>query len=92
MSASGWTNDTLKSLMDERDIRYSERFEAQQQAIKVSEANAEKWRASANEWRDAMNDRERNFVRKGENTWLLTAMITAIAGIGLLVTLSGHWK
>lgn len=73
---SGWTLTTLKQLMDERDRRYGEVSEAKERAISaalaaaekavhVAEINAEKWRMNANEWREAMNDRERNFLSKG---------------------------
>lgn len=39
---------------------------AQEKAVSLAEGNAEKWRASANEWRGAMDDREGNFVKVGE--------------------------
>ena len=59
MAGEKWTVETLKELFDrvliERDA-----------AIKIAEDNAEKWRASANEWRGAMNDRERQFLTKEE--------------------------
>jgi hypothetical protein len=45
---------------------------AQEKAVSVAEANSEKWRASANEWRGAMNDREGNFVKVGEYNLLLS--------------------
>lgn len=74
-SNQGWTLDTLKALMDERDKRYAEVAEAKERAVTaalaaaekavlIAEKNAEKWRDNANEWRDAMNDRERNFLSK----------------------------
>jgi len=39
---------------------------AAEKAVLVAENNAEKWRASANEWRGAMNDRERNLMPRLE--------------------------
>ena len=39
---------------------------AQEKAVALAERNAEKWRESANEWRDAMDDRETRFVKVGE--------------------------
>lgn len=71
----GWTLDTLKVLMDERDRRYSEISEAKEKAVEaalaaaskavdVAEKNAEKWRENANEWRAAMTDRESKFMQK----------------------------
>jgi len=66
----------FEALLAEQDKRYEQRFLAQQEAmdaafassekaIAVAEANSEKWRANANEWRKAMDDRERNFLSKG---------------------------
>lgn len=39
---------------------------AAEKAVMVAETNAEKWRAAANEWRGAMNDRERNLMPRIE--------------------------
>jgi len=39
---------------------------ASEKAVAVAEVNAEKWRASANEWRGAMNDRERSLMPRPE--------------------------
>lgn len=39
---------------------------AAEKAVLVAETNAEKWRAAANEWRGAMNDRERNLMTRVE--------------------------
>ena len=57
-----WTVSALLELMNERDRRYQAAFDAAKEAVLVAEAHAEKWRANANEWRDAMNDRERDFL------------------------------
>jgi len=90
-SISGWTTDTVRALIDERDARYQETFTAirttiqnlekslaqradaqdhffksamgsMEKAVSVAEANSEKWRAQSNEWRGAMDDRERKFL------------------------------
>lgn len=61
-----------------QDVRYEQRFLAQENAIKTALTNVDRmadisqhhldaWKAGANEWRDAMNDRERNFTSKEEN-------------------------
>lgn len=92
---SGWTLDTLKALMDERDRRYSEVSEAKERAISaalaaaekavsVAEANAEKWRSNSNEWRAAMDDRERNFLSKG-----MGYVVGALSVVALLITIAG---
>ena len=72
---SEWTVDTLKVLMDEHDRRYGQLAEATDKAVSaalsaakeaVAEAkhNSDKWQANANEWRQAMNDKDRNFITK----------------------------
>ena len=75
----GWTVETLRlhleALIASNDTRYEQRFLAQQQALAdalnaVKEAvaaravNDERWRLNANEWRDAMDDREQTFQAK----------------------------
>lgn len=39
---------------------------AQEKAVSLAEANSALWRASANEWRGAMTDREGQFVKTAE--------------------------
>ena len=58
---------------------YDRRFEAQEKAVAVAEANSERWRQNANEWRAAMTDRERNFLSRGMG-------LVAIA-LGIIATL-----
>ena len=69
------TIETLKAIVDERDLRYTQLADAKEKAIsaalaaaekavQVAEVNSEKWRANANEWRLAMDDREALFVKK----------------------------
>lgn len=77
LDMSGWTIETLKEhlekIFEERDKRHDERFDAQEKATQKAFESAEKatlkaeeqtreWKASANEWRDAMNDREIRFT------------------------------
>jgi small-conductance mechanosensitive channel len=63
------------TLFDERNLRLSERFAAQEAAVHAAFASAEKaverehtnsesWRKSANEWRGAMDDREKSYAMK----------------------------
>lgn len=42
------------------------KFEASEKAIQKAEENSEKWRANANEWRAAMQDREAKFAPRVE--------------------------
>lgn len=85
---SGWTTETLLKLMDERDRRYQEvlterdlRYEQlhrlSEQAIKVAETNTEKWQDNANEWRSAMNDRERDFLPR--NVGYIIGFLTVVS-------------
>ena len=80
--------------MDERDRRYGEVSEAKERAISaamaaaekailVAENNAEKWRMNANEWRSAMNDRERQFLSKG-----MGYVVGALSAIALVLTIA----
>lgn len=68
------TLTTIKAIMDERDIRYTQLADAKEKAISaalaaaekavtVAEINSQKWRENANEWRQAMDDREAAFVK-----------------------------
>jgi hypothetical protein len=76
-----WTVETLKAhfeeLLSEREARYKERFDAQNQALlsaltsakeysSLVEQNNKLWREAANEWRAAMSDREREFAKVTE--------------------------
>jgi len=79
--SKGWTLESLKThfeaIIKANDKRYKQRFEDQDSAVKAALAsaekavareqeNSEKWRASANEWRGAMNDRERDLMPRTE--------------------------
>ena len=63
--------------MDERDKRYNERFSAQEKATAIYQQHADIWRESANEWRAAMGDREREFLSKSMGR--VIALLSAIA-------------
>ena len=93
-----WTVETLKALMDERDRRYGEiaaakekaveaAFTAAAEAVAVAEANAERWRDNANEWRAAMTDRERNFLSKG-----MGYVVGALSAIALILTIAEKFQ
>lgn len=89
---TGWSLDTLKALMDERDLRYSQLSDerekavraalaAAEKAVSVAQTNAERWQANANEWRSAMTDRERNFFSKG-----MGYVVGALSAAAMLLT------
>jgi hypothetical protein len=50
-----------------------------EKAVGVAETNAEKWRDSANEWRSAMNDRERQFLTRKEFYAMITTAIVVMS-------------
>lgn len=79
--------DYVDAMLGEVDKRNEQRFQAQEKAMgaalaaadkatAIQESNAEKWRASANEWRGAMSDRDRELPSRRE----VDAAVTALDG------------
>ena len=70
MSNGKWNVDTLKEhfekILTEKDKAINIALAAAKEAVGVAEANAEKWRDNANEWRGAMTDREKSFMPRIE--------------------------
>jgi cystathionine beta-lyase/cystathionine gamma-synthase len=65
---------------------------AADKAVEKEQANAEKWRNSANEWRQAMNDRETRFLGKDEAALMVSgveARVTLLEKVGNM-TAGGH--
>jgi len=52
----------FEKIMFEKDKAIDIALSAAKEAVMIAEANAEKWRSNANEWRAAMTDREKKFV------------------------------
>jgi hypothetical protein len=89
-------------VMDERDRRYTEIGDAKdkaitaalaaaEKAVMVAERNAERWRDSANEWRAAMTDKDRNFVTKSALWGYFVGIIGIVVPITLLLMrIFGH--
>lgn len=102
-----WSPDLLKALIDERDVRYQQRFDAAQQALTTAltaqeravqaamaaqekyaaaalaaaqlaidkaESNTKDWKASSNEWRGAMTDREHTFISRNEHDLAISGL------------------
>lgn len=72
MTDNSCRHSELVSLRDhfERLLKEHERLDdlrhvATEKALHIAEMNTERWRANANEWRAAMDDRERNFLSRG---------------------------
>lgn len=53
-------------ILDERTKRFEIALHDAQKAVEIADTNSEKWRSNANEWRAAMDDRERTFARKSD--------------------------
>ena len=84
----------LLALIQEADRRYEQRFELQdkavtaalsaaKEAVSIAADNADKWRANANEWRTAMDDRERQFLSKG-----MGYVVGALSTVSLILTIA----
>jgi len=103
--------DYVDAMLAQADKRNEQRFLAQEKAVDAalasadkasskSEVNAERWRASANEWRGAMSDRDRELPSRREVDAAMAAHDERIrrledeaksnkgksAGIGLIVS------
>jgi hypothetical protein len=65
-----WTPDLLKAHFDALRVADTQAVQAAlaaaEKAVIVAEVNAKQWRDSANEWRMAMDDRERRFAQKDQ--------------------------
>jgi hypothetical protein len=66
MSDGGWTLDTLKELMDERDKRYEQRFISSQKAIDEAKGETQKKFENTNEWRGLVTDTQKNYITRAE--------------------------
>lgn len=71
----------FEKILAEKDKALNAALASAKEAVSIAEANAEKWRNQANEWRGAMSDREKNFVTRRE-VWLA---VVAIAGFVLAI-------
>lgn len=110
----------VEAMLKERDLRYSERFDSQENAQEKALAAATKatdaalaavekattiqatttkeWQASANEWRQAMNDRETKFLpraeydesRKAARSFTVAVVAASAGALGVLAALLGR--
>jgi len=89
---SSWTLETLYvhfiALMDERDKAIKAALASSDIAVNKAEYNSEKWRDSANEWRQAMDDREIKFLPRTEYTAAHQALTERIGVIEMRITKS----
>jgi len=89
-SASGWTLETLyihfTALLNGQKEAVSTALTSAETAVNKAEYNSEKWRDSANEWRQAMDDREVKFLPRTEYTSAHQALIDRIGMLENRVT------
>jgi hypothetical protein len=87
---SGWTIETIyvhfTALMQEHEKAVKAALAAADTAVNKAEYNSEKWRDSANEWRQAMDDREVKFMPRTEYTSAHQALIDRIGALENRVT------
>lgn len=79
MSETVPLKEYFEKILEEKDKAINIALAAAKEAVGVAEKNAEKWRDQANEWRGAMNDREKKFITRGE-VWM-----GAVAVAGLVI-------
>jgi hypothetical protein len=97
----------LREIVDERDRRYEDRFRAMdektglaltssEKAVTKAEIAQEKRFDNTNEWRAAMQDRDRNQMprseieqrfdaQKRQQNWTIGVLISLMLGVGALV-------
>lgn len=93
---SGWTVDTLHAhissilnerasylerVLTERDHRYLAKFESAQTAVDKAERELEGWKHATNEWRGAMQDKDKLLMSRQEITSEINSTRTEIANM-----------
>ena len=76
-----WLEKLFTRMIEEHEKRTEQRFSDFSRAIDLQETNASHWREQANEWRAAMDDRERNFLPK--------TMGYLLAGVSVILSIVG---
>lgn len=66
MSEAVSLKEHFEKILAEKDKAINIALAAAKEAVQVAEANSEKWRSNANEWRAAMTDREKTFMPRAE--------------------------
>lgn len=57
---------SVRALLDERELRYAERWRADQQAIRKAEAASERHFADLNDWHRLVQERDGDYMRRTE--------------------------
>lgn len=71
----------IEALREADKVAISAALAAAKEAVLKKEEEVERWRANANEWRGAMNDRERDFLTRREFYVMVATAITVIGFI-----------
>ena len=74
----------IEALLAAQDERNRLLHDSSDRALRIAEANNERWRQNANEWRAAMDDRERTFLPRS-----LGIVIAVLSIVSLLIALWG---
>jgi hypothetical protein len=69
--------------------RLEERLKASDMAVKLAADALEAWKASANEWRQAMSDQRAMFITRAE---LIAWLIAGLTALGLILSFFGNGK
>lgn len=93
---SGWTVDTLHAhlmsvleerekrwlgMRAERDERYMAKFAAAETAVNKAEMGLTAWKATTNEWRGAMQDKDKLLMSRQEITSEINGLRTTVSTI-----------
>lgn len=93
---SGWTVDTLHAhimsileerekrwlgMRAERDERYMAKFQAAETAVNKAEEGIKQWQSTTNEWRGAMQDKDKLLMSRQEISSEINSLRTAVGTI-----------
>ncbi len=75
------SKQAVKDALAAQEKAVNAALQASDKAVAAAEINAEKWRLNANEWRGAMNDRERNLMPIVQAEQRFTSLEEKIASV-----------
>jgi hypothetical protein len=87
MGESVTLKEYYDAILSEKDKAISAALAAQEKAAIVNKDEVQRWRDSANEWRGAMSDRERDFLTRKEFYAIIGTAISMITLFALLFKL-----
>jgi hypothetical protein len=81
MSDSITLKEHFEAILSERDKAISAALASQEKAATINKDEVQRWRDNANEWRGAMNDRERDFLTRREFYIMIATAVTVVGAI-----------